>query len=163
MAGGIFPNQPLVFNIKCIIFSIICITLFLYKPSFKSNLTLFSTLFIIFVLAYVAMAWYDWAFDCSLLPLEKGKYSFTGMFKPRAHKPEKQEHGKKTKKDISLQNYLIHLSHILIFFPMLLYISIKKGNSNPFVFPLLGAVAVMTLFYHGAYLIFSTKKDTEKE
>ena len=163
MAGGIFPNQPFVLNIKCIIFSLVCMALFLYKPSFKNNYTLGFTLFIIFVLAYVSMAWYDWAFDCSLLPLEKGKYSFSGMFKPHSHKPEKQERGKKTKKDISLQNYLIYLSHILIFFPVLLYISIYKGRSNPLVFPLLGVIAVMTLFYHGAHLIYTTKNDTKNK
>ena len=34
------------------------------------------------------------------------------------HRGNLKRVGKKTKKDISLQNYLIHLSHILIFFPM---------------------------------------------
>ena len=162
MAGGVFPKQKFVLNIKCIIFSIICMALFLYKPNIQSNFMLAITLFIIFVIAYVAMAWYDWAFDCSLLPLKRGKKSFTGMFKPPPHDEEKQVGGKKTKQDISLEKYLIYVSHIVLFAPLLLYVAYKKGKSASFVFPLLAALAVMTIFYHGGALIFSTKQDTKK-
>ena len=73
--------------------------LFLYKPVFTSNYVLYGTLFVIFVVAYVAMAWYDFAFGCDILPLKKGKYSWQTFFKPIAHEPEKQIEGKETKKD----------------------------------------------------------------
>ena len=125
MAGGIFPNQPFVLNIKCIIFSLVCMALFLYKPSFKNNYTLGFTLFIIFVLAYVSMAWYDWAFDCSLLPLEKGKYSFSGMFKPHSHKPEKQERGKKNKKRHFITKLFdLFISYFNIFSSFIIYFNL---------------------------------------
>ena len=87
MAGGLF-GRPFVLNIKCIVFSLICMMLFLYKPSLKNDFTLYTTLFIIFVISYVAMAWYDYYYDCRINPLKRGGKSFTGMFKPPAHMPE---------------------------------------------------------------------------
>ena len=80
MAGGLF-GVSFVFNVKCIIFSLICMALFLYNPSslLKNKYLLYVSLFIIFVLAYVAMAWYDYFYDCplSLLQKAKGVFSFT--------------------------------------------------------------------------------------
>ena len=70
MAGGLF-GRPFTINIKCVIFSILCMALFLYKPNFTSEILKYLTLFIIFVVAYVAMAWYDFYFDCRVLPLER--------------------------------------------------------------------------------------------
>lgn len=159
MAGGIFPGKPFTFNIKCIIFSLIIMALFLYKPTFKSNFMLGLTLFIIFVVAYVAMAWYDWAFDCSLLPLERGSMSFSGLFKPPAHEPLKQLKGVKSKSGINLHIYMIYLAHILIFAPLIGYVAVYGKNSNTIAFSLLGALAVFTLGYHGSSLIGHTKKD----
>ena len=89
MAGGLF-GRPFVLNEKCIVFSLICMALFLFKPTFGNQYLLYFTLFIIFVVAYVAMAWYDYYFNCDLLPLQKGKYSLQQFIKPPAHKPEKQ-------------------------------------------------------------------------
>ena len=54
--------------------------LFLYKPEFKSNISLYLTLLVIFAVAYVAMAWYDYYFDCQIIPLERGSKSITGLF-----------------------------------------------------------------------------------
>ena len=62
MAGGLF-KRPFTFNLKCIIFSIICMSLLLIKPTFKNNYYLYFTLFLVFVIAYVAMAWYDYYFN----------------------------------------------------------------------------------------------------
>ena len=52
MAGGLF-DRPFAFNMKCIVFSIISMALFLYKPAFKNQYYLYFTLFIIFVVSYV--------------------------------------------------------------------------------------------------------------
>ena len=59
--------------------------LFLYKPVIKSNLALYAILFLIFVISYVAMAWYDYYYDCRILPLKRGDRSVTGLFKPPPH------------------------------------------------------------------------------
>ena len=80
MAGGLF-GRAFVFNEKCIVFSILCMMLFLYKPVFKNNYMLYFTLFIIFVVAYVAASRYDYYFNCDLDSLLQGKYSIAGMFK----------------------------------------------------------------------------------
>jgi len=40
MAGGLF-GRPFAFNEKCIVFSILCMSLFLYKPKFKNNYWLY--------------------------------------------------------------------------------------------------------------------------
>ena len=81
MAGGLF-GRPFTFNVKCIIFSMICMALFLYNPNIKNPYILYGTLFFIFTVAYVAMAWYDYYFNCDLLPLRKGKYSLQQYVKP---------------------------------------------------------------------------------
>ena len=84
MAGGLF-GRPFTFNVKCIIFSIICMALFLYKPNIRNEYILYGTLFVIFTIAYVAMAWYDYYFKCDLLPLQKGEYSLQQYIKPPPH------------------------------------------------------------------------------
>jgi len=154
MAGGLF-GRPFVFNEKCIFFSLICMALFLYKPNFKSNLSLYLALFIIFVLSYVAMAWYDFFFNCNIIPLRRGgTYSLTGKFKPPAHQKDKQLND--TDLDKSRKHILIYLSHILFIVPILAYIALKKTKVNKIVYPLLGVMAIFTAGYHGTSLMLSS-------
>ena len=147
MAGGLF-GRPFVFNVKCIIFAIMVMAIFLYKPSFRSSTSLYFTLFIIFVVSYVAMAWYDFFFDCSILPLKKGTASLTGLFKPPSHRPKKQE----GEVDHKHRLYLIYFSHILLFAPLLIYVALRGKRCVAVAFPILGALAVLTLLYHGMKL-----------
>ena len=130
MAGGLF-GRPFVLNEKCIIFSLICMALFLYKPEFKNKWFLYFTLLIIFVIAYVAMAWYDYYFNCDIVPLKRGTRSFTGLFKPPAHAAEKQEKDKDTKLDNTRRHMLIYAMHIIMIVPLLGYIAIYKDKINP--------------------------------
>ena len=37
------------------------------------------------------MAWYDYFFDCKILPLRKGEMSLQKYIKPESHEPEKQK------------------------------------------------------------------------
>jgi len=149
MAGGLF-GRPFVLNEKCIFFSLICMALFLYKPTFKNQYLLYFTLFIIFVIAYVAMAWYDFFFNCDLVPLKKGSVGgITGQLKPPSHEKDKQENDKETSKDIKLRNIIIYASHLLFIVPLLIYIAIYKKKINPIVYPILGVLAVFTGGYHG--------------
>jgi len=154
MAGGLF-GRPFVFNEKCIIFSLICMGLFLYKPNITNNYILAAVLFLIFVIAYIAMAWYDAFFNCDILPLKRGKYSLTGLFKPPAHAPEKQEAKKDTPEDTHKRHILIYAMHLLFIAPLLGYIALKKNKINPITYPLLGALAVFTALYHGTALMVS--------
>tara|TARA_B110000046_G_scaffold172412_1_gene194155 strand:- start:1026 stop:1493 length:468 start_codon:yes stop_codon:yes gene_type:complete len=155
MAGGLFNNKPFVINEKCIFFSLICMALFLFKPNFHSNITLYFSLFIIFVVAYVAMAWYDYKFDCQTLPLKKGSLGgITAVFKPDAHNNEKQKKHEETNKDKRLKMILIYLLHLLFIVPVLAYVAIYKTKTNKMIYPLLGVMAVFTALYHGIRLVF---------
>ena len=84
MSGGIFPNYPFHFNIKCIIFTLIIALGYWYLP--QKN-----TLILIFLLwfPYIALAWYDYSYKCqykiepTIIPF--GRY-FWLPFKPRGYK-----------------------------------------------------------------------------
>jgi len=147
MAGGLF-GKPFVINEKCIVFSLIIMALFLYKPNIKNNIHLGIILFVIFVVSYVAMAWYDYYFGCDILPLKRGRTSITGLFKPK-HKMEKQITHKEDKTDKISKHMLIYMSHILFIVPFLIYIGIKKDKVNQATYPLLIVLALFTLMYHG--------------
>jgi len=152
MAGGLF-GRPFVLNEKCIVFSLICMALFLIKPTFKNQYLLYFSLFVIFVVAYVAMAWYDYYFNCDIVPLKRGTRSFTGLFKPPAHAPEKQEKDKDTKLDNSRRHMLIYAMHILMIAPLLGYIAIYKNKINPITYPIIGVLALFTAGYHGSAIM----------
>ena len=154
MSCGLF-GQHLTFNIKCIIFSLLCMALFLYKPTFSNSYTLYGTLFIIFVIAYVAMAWYDYFYKCRILPLKQGEYSWMRKIKPPAHEPEKQKEGK-CNEDITARHMLIYLAHMIFIAPLIAYVAIYKTKVNPIVYPLLGVLAFFTLGYHGISLMTSS-------
>jgi len=143
------------FNVKCIVFSLVIMAIFMYDPSwlYKNKMLMYLVLWIIFVISYVAMAWYDYFFDCSTLPLEKGKYGITGLFKPEAHEPEKQYRGKKNEIDTEKHHTIIYLAHVLFFAPLIAYIAYYGKKTTDWVFQLLGVLAVYTLFYHSSQLI----------
>ena len=149
MAGGLF-GRPFVLNEKCIVFSLICMGLFLYKPMFENTYLKYLTLFLIFVVAYVAMAWYDYYFNCDIVPLNRGSgVSLTQQFKPPAHVPDKQEGGISTDLDKKRKRMLIYGLHLFLIVPFLLYIAYYKNNVNPIVYPLLVALGIFTALYHG--------------
>jgi len=150
MAGGLF-GQPFAFNEKCIVFSLLCMSLFLYKPSFPNNYWLYFTLFIIFVISYVAMAWYDYYFNCDLVRLKKGTIGgITQMFKPDTEETEE------TSKEFDMRHVLIYMSHLIFIVPLLIYIAIYKQKINPIVYPILGILAVFTAGYHGAAMMLNS-------
>lgn len=152
MAGGLF-GKPFALNEKCIVFSIIIMALFLYKPNIKSNLVLGAVLFGIFVVSYVAMAWYDYYFDCKVLPLKRGEVGgVTSLFKPDAHE-KKQETHEETSLDHSRKMIFVYISHILLVAPLLLYIARYRSKVNPMTYPILVVLAAMTALYHGIHLL----------
>jgi len=158
MAGGLF-GQPFVLNVKCIIFALIVMGIFLINPSdiIKNTKLLVAVLFVIFVVAYVAMAWYDYYYDCRILPLRKGKYGITGLMKPKAHLPSKQYSGKMNCEEVHKHGISIYLLHILLIVPLLGYIAYRHKRASKMSFVLLGALAVFTLAYHGSELLSSSK------
>jgi hypothetical protein len=85
MAGGIFPGAPFAFNIKCIVFTALLAGGYWYLPPKK--------LFVLFFLLwfpYIAMAWYDYAYQChglkpTIVPF--GRYMWL-PFKPQDYQAE---------------------------------------------------------------------------
>jgi len=156
MAGGLF-GRPFVFNEKCIIFSLICMALFLYKPHFQNQYVLYFTLFFIFVVAYVAMAWYDYYFNCDIVPLKRGsRYGPTQLLKPDAHVPDKQEKDKDTLLDDKRRHFLIYAMHLALIVPLLGYIAIYRKQINPITYPILGVLALFTAGYHGGMMLINS-------
>jgi len=147
MAGGLF-NVPFQLNIKCIIFALIIMSLFLYKPVINNMYILGIVLFIIFVISYVAMAWYDYYYKCINLPLKKSKVGITDIFKPHQYLQEQTNNSNKKKGHL-----IIYLSHILFIVPLLIYIGYYKKKVNTFIYPILIVLAVFTLLYHGGAII----------
>lgn len=86
MAGGLYPGRPFAFNIKCIVFTAAIAGGYWWLPP-RSVLTL---LFLLW-LPYVAMAWYDYMYDCrdkmqpTLFPF--GRHLFL-PFKPPGYQAE---------------------------------------------------------------------------
>ena len=154
MAGGLF-GKPFALNIKCIIFSLLIISLFLYKPRFSNNYILYGTLFTLFVISYVLMAWYDYFFDCRILPLRKGEYSWQSLIKPAAHVPNKQIEWD-CEKDNNAKKILVYLFHIILITPLIAYVAVYKTKVNPIIYPILGVLAIFTLSYHGTFLLFTS-------
>lgn len=149
MAGGLF-GQPFVLNEKCIFFALIIMCLFLYKPTFRNVYTQYATLFVIFVIAYVSMAYYDSYFDCTTLPLKKGSIGgITGLLKPQAHEFEKQVEHKETPEEVYKKHMLIYAGHLIFIVPLLAYIAYQGKHVHPNVYPILGATAGFTFLYHG--------------
>jgi hypothetical protein len=154
MAGGLF-GRPFVLNIKCIVFSLLVMAIFLYKPNIQNKYAMSATLIAIFVIAYVAMAWYDYFYDCRILPLKRGEKSVTGLLKPPPHMPEQTEKAI-AKRGLSRHALMVYLSHIIFIVPLLIYIAVYKKKINPITYPLIGALAIFTLAYHGFELMSSS-------
>jgi len=84
MAGGFFPGRPFHFNIKCIIFTAVLASGYWYLP--HKN---FWVLAFLLWFPYIALAWYDYTYDCkdklqpTIIPF--GRYIWL-PFKPPGYK-----------------------------------------------------------------------------
>jgi hypothetical protein len=126
MAGGLFKNYPFELNIKCVIFSTIIIALFFYQPPEMSLIWKCFIAVLLFVIAYVAMAWYDYKFECTKLALKRGsKGGITTMLKPQPHVESQTDPSKVTTDEKQLTMSLINIYHIFIVTPLLLYVGIN--------------------------------------
>lgn len=150
MAGGIFPNYPFQINIKCVIFAMIIIGLFFYNPpTMNMSWKLFVSL-ILFIISYVAMAWYDYKFECQKLALKRStsSYSITQSLKPPEHTPSQHDASMATPEENRLEEYLIHYYHLFIITPLLLYIGTTKNKTHSNVYLFLIVNICFALAYH---------------
>lgn len=125
-------------NPKCVLFSIIVIFLYFYRPPETSRGMSLLTGSLIFVIAYVSMAWYDHFYEC--IPL-KGDQGITSVLKPAA----KDKKNTKERQEIAIfhmfvVSWLIHLA----------FNGMDPNNQSYFVSVL--ALAAFTLLYHARNL-----------
>jgi hypothetical protein len=90
MAGGLFDDQPFALNIKCIIFSLLLAAGYWYLPQ-KNILVLLALLYF----PYLALAWYDYFYDCRKGQLQPTVFPFGEYlylpFKPPDYKERYNE------------------------------------------------------------------------
>ena len=104
MAGGIFPGAPFTFNIKCVIFTALLAGGYWFTPH-KNPWVLFFLLWF----PYIAMAWYDYMYDCrtklgpTIVPF--GRYIWL-PFKPPGYQ---DQFNKMSDSQIQTMNRVDHL------------------------------------------------------
>lgn len=116
--------------------------------------------FLIFVVSYVSLAWYDYYFGCSQLPLQRSSVGITQYFKPPVYEKEKQEGHMFSQREIDKNNTMIYALHLLIIVPLLVYIGIGRNNINHRVYDILLALAGFTAVYHGFRLVSTSHTHT---
>ena len=107
--------------------------------------------FILFVVAYVAMAWYDYEFQCTKLALKKSASSagITGKFKPPAYAASQTDRSAMTEEEVQLDKILIHLLHLVIFAPVLFVVGWYGTKSPRWALIMLIASLSFAMLYHG--------------
>jgi hypothetical protein len=156
MAGGIFTNKPFVLNLKCVIISIIGIILFLipgYGISGGINSTGFwVVLIMLFMILYVAIAFYDYLYDCDER-MKKGKYSITASMKPPNTYKTKN---KNCCEELQIANEIgksANLLHLVAVAPFLFYVGYVGIQYAPvetaWMYNMLKSTAIITGLFHG--------------
>jgi hypothetical protein len=155
MAGGIFTDRPFEPNMKCIVFAIIMIIAYLYLVSKEKRN--FYIIPLIFVGAYVAMAWYDWLYSCEtkMYSGTKGVASLLdSIFKPQRrtpepdikHDPERQKHLLPDQEKAYLNK--VYWFHAVAVAPLLLYVGYKGKQADDKLFGVLAGMGGLAALYH---------------
>lgn len=150
MAGGLF-GKPFAVNEKCIVFAVMVTAIFLVCPTFESMMSKTFALALLFVVSYVAMAWYDYFFDCRILPLKRGGGP-TSLLKPPEHHPDQSESKSEQKQQGNARALIIYGMHAIFIAPLLGYIAYKGKKTPTFIWSVIGTLAVLTAGYHGVKL-----------
>lgn len=162
MSGGIFTGRPFVYNPKCIAFSFYSSLLF-YAGGGRNPLLIA----LIFIMAYVLLAWYDWSYEC-----KDFMYSGTGpginfspLFKPQYREKDrdqtelnsvKEQKGEQDLVADQEQAYLnkVYFFHAFVVAPLLMYVGYWGAQTNPGVWGFLGGMGGIAFMYHGFRLSY---------
>jgi len=156
MSGGLFPGYPFTLNIKCIIFSLIIMIIYTFKPPSLALLPNMFVYFLIFVVSYVSLAWYDYYYGCSQLPLQRSNIGLTQYLKPPVYDPVKQTEHMFSQREIDKNNTMIYALHIFLIVPLLLYIGLGRGKVSGRFFDILLVLVAFTAVYHGMRFLSSS-------
>jgi len=136
MAGGIFTDRPFELNIKCVYFSMY--SALLYYLGGGNNLLLIA---LIFVISYVLLAWYDYAYDCNTkMRSGNSPIGTSSIFKPQYSSVDK------------IYKRKVYFFHVAFVAPLLLYIGYNGSKSNSDIWAPTSGLGALTLAYHGLNL-----------
>lgn len=174
MSGGIFIDRPFSPNIKCIIFALLMLFIYVYLPRGKNPLVMA----IIFILAYISMAWYDYMYDCAdFMYSASSGANPSALFKPQRRVKNRNTDPKDPENEVELNKkfkgffreknihkarlvenqeevYLkgVYLFHAIVIGPLLIYAGAKGVNAHPNTWGgLLGLGALSQLYHTGRY------------
>ena len=152
MAGGIFVDQPYHPNPKCLLFSAIIMAIYWFSPTDKNPFLLP----VMFIISYIAMAWYDYMYDCDSIMYSGnalGPNTIDAIFKPQ-HRNKKSD--KKNLAQNQEKEYLhrVYLFHVIAISPILLYVGYYGIKSNKNIFPVVLTLGGMSVLYHGFRLFY---------
>lgn len=155
MAGGIFADQVFHPNIKCIIISIV-IMIFYWTLPYRNPFMLP----VIFLVSYIAVAWYDYLYDCDLKMYSGTSPSamLTSWGKPqrRFERGFEKKGGPSNlvKNKESVYKKKIYALHAIIIAPLLAYIGWRGKKANNNIWSVIGSVALLALLYHGLRIFY---------
>ena len=164
MSGGLFPGYPFTLNIKCIIFSLIIMLIYTFQPPKLALAPSMFVYFLIFVVSYVALAWYDYYYGCTQLPLQRSTngVGVTQHLKPPVYDKPKQEEHLFSQKELDKNNKTIYALHLFLIVPLLVYVGLGKGKVNKRIYDILLVLAGFTAVYHGFRLLGTAHGDITK-
>jgi len=153
MAGGIFVDQPFHPNPKCLIFGFLLMAAYWFLPATRNWIMLP----VIFVVGYVAMAWYDYLYKCDVVMKSGtsiGLNTLDSIFKPqRRNEPTKEKEKLLPNQEAAYLRH-VYLFHILAVVPLLAYIGFKRNHANPMIYPVVIALSGIALLYHLTRLFY---------
>ena len=156
MAGGIFTDRPFHPNAKCKAFSFY--SAMLYYGGGGRNLLLIT---LIFLVAYVLLAWYDYAYECNdTMYSGTGQFTFSPLFKPqlRDSGETKSQSGYDIVEDQE-KAYLrkVYFFHAVVVAPTLIYAGYRGEKTPKNVFSYIGGLGALAGIYHGGRLLYPRK------
>lgn len=150
MAGGIFVDQPFHPNPKCLLFAAAIMALYWF-PTTKNKWMLP----VVFFIAYVAMAWYDYMYNCDLVMLSgRNIGSLDAIFKPQRRHKRTAPLAPNQEKEYLQRVYWFHVIAVA---PLLIYIGSRGIAANEKLFPVVLIAGLVALAYHG-FRIFNPRE-----
>ena len=165
MAGGIFIGRPFNPNIKCVIFGFLLALMYIYLPrqaQGKGNPLIIA---LIFIISYIAMAWYDWAWNCDdkMFSGSGPSLHFGSIFKPQFRRPGpssgdvvQTNYGSDQLIADQEKKYLqkVYFFHATAVAPLLMYVGYYGASSHPNVWGAVGGMGVLAGLYHTFRLFY---------
>ena len=126
-----------VINPKCVVFSVFIVALFHMRPPaclVESKVNLVLSTYVIFLLSYSGMAWYDYYYNCEILD-GGGGLAISAAFKPKNDENKNQTEKKNE----------IAIFHIFLIVPWLAYVVFRGQEKQS---PAVAMLAIFTFLYH---------------